>query len=169
VEEFNPLHFYLIFLPDGYNSIHQPWIDKPMEWLKEQLSIPTEGKGLYPFTDMVKQRISRWAIQEGMCFLFLQHTSASLLIGENDDPSAKMDITSYFERLVPEAQPWMKHTIEGDDDSSSHIRSALTCTDLSIPVDDGALALGTWQGIYLFEHRANKQHRQVLLRCLKVK
>ena len=102
-----------------------------------------------------------------MCFLFLQHTSASLLIAENADPSAKVDIMAYFERLVPEAQPWMVHTMEGDDDSSSHIRSALTCMDLTIPIEDGRLALGTWQGIYLFEHRAHRQNRQVLLRCLR--
>jgi secondary thiamine-phosphate synthase enzyme len=139
-----------------------------MEWFKDQISLQTNGKGLYPFTDQVAQKISAWTIQEGMCFLFLQHTSASLLIGENYDPSARRDIESFFERLVPEAQPWMSHTTEGADDSSSHIRSALNCLDLSIPIENGRAALGTWQGIFLFEHRANKQHRQVLLRCLKI-
>lgn len=103
-----------------------------------------------------------------MCFLFLQHTSASLLISESYDPSAKMDVASFFERLVPESQPWMAHTLEGEDDSSSHIRSALTSMDLSIPIDDGILSLGTWQGVYVFEHRAGRQQRQVLIRCLKV-
>ncbi len=139
-----------------------------MEWFKSTLTIPTNRKGLFPFTGTVTQKITDWSIREGMCFLFLQHTSASLLIAENADASAKTDIETYFERLVPEAQPWMSHTLEGDDDSSSHIRSAMTSTDLSIPIEDGRLTLGTWQGIYLFEHRSHRQQRQVALRCLKV-
>jgi len=139
-----------------------------MEWFKDNLSISTSGKGLYPLTGMVTQKVNLWLIQEGMCFLFLPHTSASLLIAENADPSAKLDIETYFERLVGEDQPWMTHTLEGKDDSSSHIRSALTATDLSIPIEDGHLALGTWQGIYLFEHRSHRHHRRVLLRCMKV-
>jgi secondary thiamine-phosphate synthase enzyme len=139
-----------------------------MEWFKDKCSIPTGGKGLYPFTETVAQKIRGWEIQEGMCFLFLQHTSASLLISESYDPSAKKDVASFFERLVPESQPWMTHTLEGGDDSSSHIRSALTCLDLTIPIDDGKLSLGTWQGVYIFEHRASRQQRQVLIRCLKV-
>jgi secondary thiamine-phosphate synthase enzyme len=140
-----------------------------MEWFKSTLAIPTNQKGLYPFTQLVEKEITDWAIQEGMCFLFLQHTSASLLIAENADASARIDIESYFERLVPEAQPWMSHTLEGDDDSSSHIRSSMTGMDLSIPIEEGRLALGTWQGIYLFEHRSYRQQRQVLLRCFKIK
>ncbi len=140
-----------------------------MEWFKDNLSIPTGGKGLYPFTEIVAQKIHDLAILEGLCFLFLRHTSASLLISESYDPSAKMDIARFFERLVPESQPWMEHVLEGEDDSSSHIRSALTSMDLTIPIDDGQLSLGTWQGIYLFEHRAGRQQRQVLIRCLKVK
>ena len=140
-----------------------------MEWFKDSLSIPSGGKGLYPFTDVVAQKIREWAIQEGMCFLLLQHTSASLLISESFDPSAKTDIASFFERLVLESQPWMEHVLEGGDDSSSHIRSALTSMDLSIPIDGGKLSLGTWQGIYLFEHRTGRQQRQVLIRCLEIK
>ena len=139
-----------------------------MEWLKDSLSIPSGGKGLYPFTDIVAQKIRGWVIQEGMCFLFLQHTSASLVISESADPSAKMDIATFFERLVPESQPWMEHVLEGGDDSSSHIRSVLTSMDLGIPIEDGKLSLGTWQGIYLFEHRAGRQQRRVLIRCLKI-
>lgn len=140
-----------------------------MEWFKDSLSIPTGGKGLYPFTEIVTRKIRDWAVLEGLCFLFLQHTSASLVISESYDPSAKMDIASFFERLVPESQPWMEHVLEGGDDSSSHIRSALTSMDLSIPIDNGQLSLGTWQGMYVFEHRAGRQQRQVLIRCLKVK
>jgi secondary thiamine-phosphate synthase enzyme len=139
-----------------------------MEWFKSTLTIPTGGKGLYPFTGMVTQKISDWSIMEGMCFLFLQHTSASLLIAENADPSAKLDIEVFFERLVPEAQPWMSHILEGDDDSSSHIRASVTSMDLSIPIENGQLSFGTWQGIYLFEHRSHRQQRQVVLRCLKI-
>jgi secondary thiamine-phosphate synthase enzyme len=139
-----------------------------MEWFKTTLAISTSRKGLYPFTQTVEQYVSDWSIKEGMCFLFLQHTSASLLIAENADASAKIDIETYFERLVPEAQPWMSHTLEGNDDSSSHIRSSMTGMDLAIPIENGQLALGTWQGIYLFEHRSNQHQRQVLLRCLKV-
>lgn len=139
-----------------------------MEWLKSNLTIPTGGKGLYPFTDMIESRIKSWDIHEGMCFLFLQHTSASLLIAENADPSAKMDIEKFFERLVPEAQAWMTHTLEGEDDSSSHIRAALTNSDLVIPIENSRLALGTWQGIYLFEHRSHRQQRRLLMRCLKI-
>jgi len=140
-----------------------------MDWFKDNLSIPTGGKGLYPFTEIVARKIRDWEVLEGICFLFLQHTSASMVISESYDPSAKMDIASFFERLVPESQPWMEHVLEGGDDSSSHIRSALTTMDLSIPIDNGQLSLGAWQGIYVFEHRAGRQQRQVLIRCLKVK
>ena len=139
-----------------------------MEWFNSSLDISTGGKGLYPFTDQVAQKITEWGIKEGMCFLFLQHTSASLTISESYDPSAKQDIAEFFERLVPESQPWMQHTLEGDDDSSSHLRSVLTQMDLSIPIENGRLALGTWQGIYVFEHRAGRQKRHVLLRALKI-
>ena len=139
-----------------------------MEWFKDTLEIPTGGKGLYPFTDLVQQKIQAWQIQEGMCFLFLTHTSASLAISESYDPSAKEDINTFFERLVPEDQPWMEHTLEGGDDSSSHIRAVLTPMDLSIPIDEGRLSLGTWQGIYLVEHRSGRQRRRVLMRCLKI-
>lgn len=139
-----------------------------MEWFKSLLEIPTGGKGLYPFTERVAQQLSDWGIREGMCFLFLQHTSASLVISESYDPSASQDIAEFFERLVPESQPWMQHTLEGGDDSSSHLRSVLTRVDLSIPIENGRLALGTWQGIYVFEHRTGRQKRRVLLRGLKM-
>jgi secondary thiamine-phosphate synthase enzyme len=101
-----------------------------------------------------------------MCYLYLQHTSASLVVSENYDPTAKMDLETFMERLVPEGQAWYRHTLEGPDDSTSHIRAMLTLTSLSIPIDNGQLGLGTWQGVYLFEHRARSHHRRVLLRCL---
>lgn len=143
-------------------------MEDSVEWFKEELVIRTQGKGLYPFTEQVTQRIQGWKIQEGMCTLFIQHTSASLLISENYDPTAKMDLETYLEKLAPENQPWYRHTLEGPDDSSSHLRAMLTPVSLSIPIDCGELSLGTWQGIYLFDHRAGVQRRSVLLRCLSV-
>jgi secondary thiamine-phosphate synthase enzyme len=139
-----------------------------VEWYKEVLEIRTRGKGLYPFTEQVSQCIQHWKVREGLCILFIQHTSASLLVSENYDPTAKMDLETYLEKLAPENQSWYRHTLEGPDDSSSHLRAMLTPVSLSIPIDDGELSLGTWQGIYLFEHRTAAQRRSVLLRCLSV-
>lgn len=139
-----------------------------MEWYKDVIVVQTRGKGLYPFTDQVARRIERWGIREGMCHLFIQHTSASLLISESYDPTARMDMETFLEKLAPENQAWYRHTLEGPDDSSSHLRAMLTPVSLSIPIDDGALSMGTWQGIYLFEHRVHPQRRSVLLRCLGI-
>jgi secondary thiamine-phosphate synthase enzyme len=139
-----------------------------MNWHKDTIEVPTRGKGLYPFTAQVDECLGRWEIKEGMCYLYLQHTSASLVIGESYDPTARLDMEIFMEKLVPEAQSWMRHTLEGGDDSSSHLRAMLTLTSVSIPIDGGALNLGTWQGIYLFEHRARAHKRRVLLRCLGV-
>lgn len=139
-----------------------------MNWLKDRLDISTQGKGLYPFTRAVEERIRRWGVQEGMCYLYIQHTSASLVISENYDPTAKIDLEVFMERLVPENQPWHRHTLEGPDDSPSHMRAMLTLPCVTIPIDSGRLSLGTWQGIYLFEHRSEHQRRQVLIRCLQV-
>ena len=138
-----------------------------MDWLKDTLSISTRGKGLYPFTEVIAERIRPWQISEGMCYLFIPHTSASLVISENYDPTAKVDLEAFMDRLVPENQPWHEHTLEGPDDSPSHMRAILTASSLTIPIDDGRLSLGTWQGVYLFEHRRRGHHRSVLLRCLK--
>jgi secondary thiamine-phosphate synthase enzyme len=139
-----------------------------MNWYKDSLQISTHGKGLYLFTKTVQDRIHRWKISEGICYLFLQHTSASLLISENYDPTAKMDLETFLEKLVPENQPWHRHTLEGPDDTTSHLRAMLTPIHLAIPIDDGELSLGTWQGIYLFEHRESNQNRKVLIRCMSV-
>ncbi len=139
-----------------------------MEWFKETIEIQTRGKGLYPFTEQVTRRIRQWQVREGIGYLFCQHTSASLLISENYDPTAKADMETYMEKLAPENQPWYRHTLEGPDDSSSHLRAMLTPISLTIPIDDGELSLGTWQGIYLFEHRSHPQRRSVLLRVLGV-
>ncbi len=137
-----------------------------MNWYKDTLEVSTRGKGLYPFTDPVNARIRNWGIQEGMCYLYVQHTSASLVISESYDPTARVDLEAFMERLVPENQAWYRHTLEGADDTTSHIRAMLTQSSLAIPIDDGSLSLGTWQGVYLFEHRTRARSRQVLLRCL---
>ncbi len=139
-----------------------------MKWYKDVLQVQTRGKGLFPFTDAINKQIHEWGIQEGMCFLYLQHTSASMVISESYDPSARIDLEAFMERLVPESQTWHRHTLEGSDDSPSHMRAMLTDTSLTIPIDDGHLNLGTWQGVYLFEHRARGHRRRVLLRCLSV-
>ena len=138
-----------------------------MHWHKDTLEVQTRGKGLYPFTEQINACIRQWGLIEGMCFLYVQHTSASLVISESYDPTARLDLEAFMERLAPERQAWYRHTLEGDDDSPSHIRAMLTDTDLAIPIDNGQLSLGTWQGVYLFEHRVRSHHRRVLLRCLE--
>jgi len=137
-----------------------------MNWFKETLQISTPGKGLHEFTREVQTLIREWGVREGICILFLQHTSASLVISENADPTARQDLEAYMDRLAPENQPWHRHTLEGSDDSPSHMRAMLTQPGLTIPVDNGRLSLGTWQGIYLFEHRNRGQRRKVLVRSL---
>lgn len=139
-----------------------------MNWYKETLEFTTNGKGLHPITNAINNQIHQWEIREGMCYLFLAHTSASLVMSENYDPTAKMDLEEYMERLVPEGQKWFRHTLEGDDDATSHIRAMLTDVSLTIPVENGSLLLGTWQGVYLFEHRKRGQRRKVVLRCLEI-
>jgi secondary thiamine-phosphate synthase enzyme len=140
-----------------------------MNWYKEMLEVSTRGKGLYSFTPLVETKIREWGIIDGMCFLYMPHTSASLVISESYDPSAKYDMEEFMERLVPEDQSWFRHTMEGSDDSPSHMRAMLTSTSLSIPIDQGKLSVGTWQGLYLFEHRSSSHRRRILLRCLAIK
>lgn len=139
-----------------------------MKWHKTTLQIETRGKGLYSFEALIQRFLKQENIVEGICTLYIQHTSASLIISENYDPSAKKDIESYMELAIPENQQWMQHTIEGSDDSSSHIRSVLTQPCLTIPIESGQLCLGTWQGVFLFEHRSSSHRRNVLVRCLEI-
>lgn len=139
-----------------------------MNWHKTTLEINTRRKGLHDITEIVRAQLRAWKVHEGMCFLFLQHTSASLVLSENWDPTARADLETFMERLVPEGDRWYTHDLEGPDDATSHIRSMLTDASLTIPVDEGTLSLGTWQGIYLFEHRASPHHRKVLMRVLAV-
>ncbi len=136
-----------------------------MTWYKATLEISTNGKGLFDLTPHLHSQIESWDIEEGICHLFIQHTSASLVISESYDPSARRDLEGFMDRLVPEDQSWFQHTMEGSDDSPSHMRSILTNTSLSIPIDDRTLTLGTWQGVYLFEHRSRNHLRKILIRC----
>ncbi|RPJ44555.1 MAG: YjbQ family protein [Chloroflexi bacterium] len=140
-----------------------------MKWYKDAIEVHTRGKGLYPITELVMRRIRQWQVQEGMGYLFCQHTSASLLVNENYDPTARADMETFLDKLAPENQSWYRHTLEGPDDSSSHLRAMVTPASLTIPIDDGELSLGTWQGIYLFEHRVDEQRRSVLLRVLSTR
>lgn len=137
-----------------------------MIWHKETINLKTTGKGLYPLTNAISAIIHRWAIKEGMCYLFIPHTSASIAICESYDPTARQDLESFLDHLVPEAQTWHHHMLEGPADSPAHMRSLITPTSLTIPIDEGRLHLGTWQGIYLFEHRTEHQNRRILLRAL---
>lgn len=139
-----------------------------MQWYKETIEIHTRGKGLYNFTEQVARQIHHWKVSEGICHLFVQHTSASLVANESYDPLARQDLEAFMDHLVLENQAYYRHTTEGSDDSPSHMRAMLTNTSLSIPIDGGQLSLGTWQGIYLFEHRVLPHHRRVLIRCLSV-
>jgi secondary thiamine-phosphate synthase enzyme len=127
------------------------------------LRVDTRGKGLYEITDRVQELVRGSGLSEGLCTVMIQHTSASLTIQENADPSARRDLEDWIERNVPEGDPHFTHTLEGPDDMPSHIRAALTATTLSIPFEDGALCLGPWQGIYLWEHRRRGSARRCVV------
>ena len=128
-----------------------------------ELTISTRRRGLVEFTDEVERWIAENHFRDGLLTLHLRHTSASLLIQENADPDVRRDLEAFFKRLVPDGDPLFIHTTEGDDDMPAHIRTALTAVNLSIPVRGGRLALGTWQGIYLWEHRTHPHSRRVAL------
>ncbi len=126
------------------------------------LEIATRGAGLYEFTRAAEKFTLRSGVAEGLLTLFCRHTSASLTIQENADPDVQRDLNEFFRRLVRENEPWYRHVLEGADDMPAHIKSALTDVSLSIPVSAGRPMLGTWQGVYLFEHRARPHTRQVV-------
>ena len=128
-----------------------------------QLVVETSGQGLLEITPTVNTVVANAGIEEGLCTIFVRHTSASLVIQENADPSAKRDLERWLNRLVPEGDPLYEHDTEGPDDMPSHIKTALTATSLSIPVMKKRLALGTWQGIYLWEHRRRGSRREVVV------
>ena len=130
------------------------------------ISIATRGKGLYPFTRAAERWLSGQGIQSGLLTVFVKHTSCSLVIQENADPDVTLDLRDYFERLVPEDSAGYRHTLEGPDDMTSHIRSVLTGVSTGIPVIEGRMALGAWQGLYLFEHREIPHERTVVLHLI---
>ena len=130
------------------------------------LTVSTRGKGTYEITDTVADLARSSGIKTGLATVFLQHTSASLVIYENADPTARADLHRFFEDLVPEDNPNLVHTLEGPDDSTSHLRMVLTRTSESIPIAGGRLQLGTWQGIFLFEHRCAPHRRTVMVSLL---
>jgi len=129
----------------------------------KRLPIRIPGQGLHEVTDQVRAAVRDCGVREGLCTVFIQHTSASLTIQENADPSARRDLESWLNRLVPERDSLYTHTTEGPDDMPSHIKAALTATSLSIPILDGELGLGTWQGIYVWEHRRHASTRNLLI------
>lgn len=137
-----------------------------MRQATHQITVATRGKGLYDFTSQVAGWVTQSGIATGLLTLFVRHTSASLLVQENYDPEVQRDLERFFARLVPDGDPMFEHVMEGPDDMPAHVRSALTQTSLSIPLIDGAPALGTWQGIFLYEHRAMSAKRQIVLHLL---
>lgn len=134
------------------------------------ITLQTSGQGLYKFTHIVSDFVHKTGIEEGLLTLFVRHTSCSLLIQENADPDVQSDLLHYFSRLVPRgddpSMAWMLHTMEGPDDMPAHIKAAMMPVSLSIPVSAGQMCLGTWQGIYLFEHRDQPHQRQVVLKLM---
>jgi secondary thiamine-phosphate synthase enzyme len=129
----------------------------------DRIQVEPKGQGLFEVTELVAEAVLRGGRSEGLCTLFVQHTSASLLVQENADPSAQRDLERWLARLVPENDPLYTHTQEGPDDMPAHLKSALTATSLSIPIADGRLALGTWQGIFLWEHRHRPGRRTIVV------
>ena len=129
----------------------------------KELNIATLNQGLFEITNAIKKIVNEANGTSGLCTIFIKHTSASLLIQENADPSARRDLENWLTRLVPENDAIYTHVAEGSDDMPAHIKSMLTATNVSIPIVDGNLALGIWQGIFVFEHRYGENHRTVLV------
>jgi secondary thiamine-phosphate synthase enzyme len=133
---------------------------------QQSFAYPTRGRGLFEITDQVRRTVEASGVDLGVCTVFVAHTSASLVIQENADPSARRDLERFLDRLVPDGDPHYSHVAEGPDDMPSHVRSALTATTLSIPVTSSRLALGTWQGIYLWEHRHSGSQRRLVVHVI---
>ena len=129
----------------------------------DQLEVRSHGKGLYEITDDVQSKIDKSGVRNGTVTVFFQHTSCSIVIMENADPTAQRDLEKFFDRLVPENADYFTHDTEGNDDMPSHIRMVLTRTSETVPIVDGKMQLGTWQGIFLFEHRRAPHRRKVLI------
>lgn len=129
----------------------------------KRLAIEVSGQGLHDITALVAGAVADTGVEDGLCTLYIQHTSASLLVQENYDPSARLDLENWLNRLVPENDDLYTHTLEGPDDMPAHIKSMLTAVSIGIPVSGGQLLLGTWQGIFLWEHRHHACERQVIV------
>ncbi|MEL7060541.1 MAG: secondary thiamine-phosphate synthase enzyme YjbQ [Acidobacteriota bacterium] len=132
-----------------------PWVD--------EIVLEPRGRGLHEITDQVAEIVEGAAIARGLCTLFLRHTSASLIVQENADPSARRDLEAFFDRLVPEGDALYSHTAEGPDDMPAHVKAVLSATSLAIPILDSRLALGVWQGIFLWEHRRQRLRRHLVV------
>ena len=130
---------------------------------RQVFSLATRGRGSYPITDRIDSVVQEAGIGTGICHVFLQHTSASLMLCENADPDVRDDLEHFMSRHVPDGDPLFVHVDEGPDDMSAHVRTVLTHSDLTLPVRDARLALGTWQGVYLWEHRHAGQRRRVMI------
>ncbi len=130
---------------------------------QEEIIISTQGRGTYDISQQVQQAVRSSGISTGSCHVFIRHTSASLMICENADPAVLQDLETFMNRHVPDGDPMFTHTAEGPDDMPAHVRSVLTQTDLNVPVTEGQCTLGTWQGIYLWEHRFAPHNRKVIL------
>jgi secondary thiamine-phosphate synthase enzyme len=137
-----------------------------MKQTQQTITIQTKGQGLYEFTREARAFVAAGDIATGLLTLYCRHTSASLLIQENADPDVLRDLDEFFRRIIPEDSPWIVHRTEGPDDMPAHIKSALTQTSLAVPVSESKLLLGTWQGLFLFEHRSAPHPRQVVLHLL---
>lgn len=130
---------------------------------QQTLQFRTRGRGTHNITDDVQDAVRTSGLDSGMCHLFVRHTSASLILCENADPQVRDDLETFMLRIAPDGDPMFRHIDEGPDDMPAHVRTILTQTDLNLPISNGRCALGTWQGIYLWEHRSRPHHRQVVL------
>lgn len=130
---------------------------------QKTLALTTDGRGTYDVSRDVQSFVAGSGIRTGVCHVFIKHTSASLMLCENADPAVMRDLEMFFSRQVPDGDPAFTHTAEGPDDMSAHVRSILTASDLNLPVSDGHCALGTWQGVYLYEHRYAPHEREIVL------
>jgi secondary thiamine-phosphate synthase enzyme len=130
---------------------------------QHELSVDTSGRGTYDLSADVQSAVRQSGIRSGMCHIFVRHTSASLMLCENADPAVMRDLETFMSRLVPDGDPMFTHTEEGPDDMPAHIRSLLTQSDLNLPVKDGRCALGTWQGVFLWEHRHHAHRRSIIV------
>ena len=133
-----------------------------MYW-QDKLTVQSSGRGAYEVTQNIEQMIRDSGVQQGLCHLFIQHTSASLIISENADPAVHKDLETFMSRLSPDGDSMFTHRAEGDDDMPAHIRSVLTQTELNVPIAKGSSGLGTWQGIYLWEHRTSPHQRRIIV------